>query len=209
MMQEAALAPGTEGARADRADRQLLPGALHGGRSAGADATASIADRQYQKLSGGQKRLAQFALALCGRPALLFLDEPTVGLDAAARDMLWSTLRQVVAQGTAVVLTTHYLEEAEALAHRVAVLAKGKLIAQGSVDEVRSVVDRKRVRCLTRVPVEEVLQWPGVMTAAIKDGRLEVVATDADGVVSGCSWATTRPATWKCNAPAWPKPSPS
>ena len=71
-----------------------------------------------------------------------------MGLDAAARDMLWSTLRQVVAQGTAVVLTTHYLEEAEALAHRVAVLAKGKLIAQGSVDEVRSVVDRKRVRCL-------------------------------------------------------------
>jgi ABC-type multidrug transport system ATPase subunit/peptidoglycan/LPS O-acetylase OafA/YrhL len=145
--------------------------------------TAPIADRQYQKLSGGQNRLAQFALAVCGRPALLFLDEPTVGLDAAARDMLWSTLRQVVAQGTAVVLTTHYLEEAEALAHRVAVLAKGKLIALGSVDEVRSVVDRKRVRCSTTVPIEEVLRWPGVMTAAVKDGRLEVVATDAEGVV--------------------------
>jgi ABC-2 type transport system ATP-binding protein len=145
--------------------------------------TAGIAERQYQKLSGGQKRLAQFALALCGRPALLFLDEPTVGLDAAARDMLWGTLRQVVAQGTAVVLTTHYLEEAEALAHRVAVLARGKLIAHGSVDEVRSVVERRRVRCQTAVPVEDVRGWPGVLTAAIKDGRLEVVATDADGVV--------------------------
>ena len=145
--------------------------------------TAAIADRQYQKLSGGQKRLAQFALALCGRPSLLFLDEPTVGLDAAARDMLWYTLRQLVAQGTAVVLTTHYLEEAEALADRVAVLAKGRLIAHGSVDEVRSVVDRKRVRCLTGVPAEEVRRWPGVQSAAMTDGRLEVVATDADGVV--------------------------
>jgi ABC-2 type transport system ATP-binding protein len=96
--------------------------------------------------------------------------------------MLWSTATGGRG-GTAVVLTTHYLEEAEALAHRVAVLAKGKLIAQGSVDEVRSVVDRKRVRCSTTVPIEEVLRWPGVMTAAVRDGRLEVVASDAEGVV--------------------------
>jgi ABC-type multidrug transport system ATPase subunit len=183
MMQEAALAPELKVRELIALTTSYYPAPYTVDEVLELTRTAAIADRQYQKLSGGQKRLAQFALALCGRPALLFLDEPTVGLDAAARDMLWSTLRQVVAQGTAVVLTTHYLEEAEALADRVAVLAKGRLIAQGSVDEVRSVVDRKRVRCLTGVPAEEVRRWPGVQSAATTDGRLEVVATDADGVV--------------------------
>jgi ABC-type multidrug transport system ATPase subunit/peptidoglycan/LPS O-acetylase OafA/YrhL len=183
MMQEAALAPELKVRELIALTASYYPNPYTVDEVLALTRTTAIADRQYQKLSGGQKRLAQFALALCGRPALLFLDEPTVGLDAAARDMLWSTLRQVVDQGTAVVLTTHYLEEAEALAHRVAVLARGRLIAEGSVDEVRSVVDRKRVRCLTSVPVEEVLRWPGVHSAVLKERRLEVVATDADGVV--------------------------
>ena len=183
MMQEASLAPELKVRELIALTISYYPSPYTVDEVLALTRTAAIANRQYQKLSGGQKRLAQFALALCGRPALLFLDEPTVGLDAAARDMLWSTLRQVVEQGTAVVLTTHYLEEAEALADRVAVLAKGRLIALGSVDEVRSVVDRKRVRCLTGVPAEDVRCWPGVQSAATIDGRLEVVATDADGVV--------------------------
>ena len=183
MMQEASLAPELKVRELIALTTSYYPSPYTVEEVLTLTRTTAIANRPYQKLSGGQKRLAQFALALCGRPSLLFLDEPTVGLDAAARDMLWSTLRQVVAQGTAVVLTTHYLEEAEALADRVAVLAKGRLIAHGSVDEVRSVVDRKRVRCLTGVPAEEVRRWPGVQSAAMTDGRLEVVATDADGVV--------------------------
>ena len=65
----------------------------------------------------------QFALAICGRPPLLFLDEPTVGLDVEARETMWRTIRALLAQGCSIVLTTHYLEEAEALADRVAVLA--------------------------------------------------------------------------------------
>ena len=63
----------------------------------------------------------QFALAICGRPSLLFLDEPTVGLDVEARETMWRTIRELIAQGCSIVLTTHYLEEAEALADRVAV----------------------------------------------------------------------------------------
>jgi ABC-2 type transport system ATP-binding protein len=80
---------------------------------------ASLAQRPYGRLSGGQKRLVQFAIAICGRPELLFLDEPTVGLDVEARGLLWATVRQLRSSGTAIVLTTHYLEEAEALADRV------------------------------------------------------------------------------------------
>src|SRR5690606_30441263 len=75
--------------------------------------------RRYGKLSGGHKRRVQFALALCGRPRLLFLDEPTTGLDIEARQGLWRAVRELAAQGSGVLLTTHYIEEAEALADRV------------------------------------------------------------------------------------------
>jgi ABC-2 type transport system ATP-binding protein len=108
-----------------------------------------IADRPYAKLSGGQKRQVQFALAICGRPRLLFLDEPTTGLDVAARETLWATLRGLVGSGTSIVLTTHYIEEAEALADRVVVMAKGRRVASGAVEEIRAIVVRKRVDCST------------------------------------------------------------
>ena len=97
--------------------------------------TTALAHRPYGKLSGGQKRLSQFAMALCGRPQLLFLDEPTVGLDVKARERMWFTLREIVKRGTSIVLTTHYLEEAEALADRVIVLAKGRVVSSGTVGE--------------------------------------------------------------------------
>src|SRR3546814_5066097 len=77
--------------------------------------------------SGGQQRRVQFALALCGNPRLLFLDEPTTGMDIEARQGLWKAIRELSAQGCAVLLTTHYLEEAEALADRVVVLARGRV----------------------------------------------------------------------------------
>ena len=145
--------------------------------------TTALANRPYAKLSAGQKRQVQFALAVCGRPALLFLDEPTVGLDVQARETLWATVRHLVAHGSSIVLTTHYLEEAEALADRVAVLAKGRLIASGSVDEMRSLVARKRIRCTTVLTPDQVRSWPGVTHASSEGAYLQIVATDADAVV--------------------------
>jgi ABC-2 type transport system ATP-binding protein len=99
----------------------------------------AIANRRYGKLSGGQKRQAQFALAICGSPSLLFLDEPSANLDASVRHTLWAAVRKLVAAGTAVVLTTHYIEEAEALADRVVVLGGGRCIASGTAAEMRAV----------------------------------------------------------------------
>ncbi|RYY83139.1 MAG: ABC transporter ATP-binding protein, partial [Comamonadaceae bacterium] len=84
--------------------------------------------RAYGKLSGGQQRRVQFAIAVCGRPRLLFLDEPTTGLDIDARQKLWQAIRELVAQGSGVLLTTHYLEEAEALCNRIAMLKQGRVI---------------------------------------------------------------------------------
>lgn len=104
-------------------------------------ALAGVADllgRRYGALSGGQQRRVQFAMAMAGRPEILFLDEPTVGMDITARQSLWAAIRQLVAGGCAVVLTTHYLEEAEALADRVCVIAKGRVVSEGSVDALRA-----------------------------------------------------------------------
>ncbi|HTW37699.1 MAG TPA: ABC transporter ATP-binding protein [Steroidobacteraceae bacterium] len=139
--------------------------------------------RLYGKLSGGQQRRVQFALAVCGRPELLFLDEPTTGLDIEAREMVWSVIRALVAQGCAVLLTTHYLEEAEALAHRVAVLVRGRIVADGTLDEVRAQGVRRRISCITRVPPEHTRSWPGVSAARRQQERLEIEATVAEPVV--------------------------
>ncbi len=145
--------------------------------------TAALGGRPYGKLSAGQKRQVQFAIAVCGRPRLLFLDEPTVGLDVQSRETLWATVRQLVKAGASIVLTTHYLEEAEALADRVAVLAKGRLIASGSVSEMRALVVRSQIRCVTALAAEEVRRWPAVGNAARDREWLEVTTSNAESVV--------------------------
>lgn len=149
-------------------------------------ALAGITDlmgRKYADLSGGQQRRAQFAMALAGRPEILFLDEPTVGMDIASRQSLWASIRTLVAGGCAVVLTTHYLEEAEALADRVCVVARGKVISEGSVDALRAHVAVRRVRCVTRTDTATVSAWPGVTSVERQHGRLSLATADAESVV--------------------------
>ncbi|MBC8026636.1 MAG: ATP-binding cassette domain-containing protein [Steroidobacteraceae bacterium] len=145
--------------------------------------TTALAERSYGKLSGGQKRQVQFALAVVGRPRLVFLDEPSVGLDVQAREALWKSIRTLLADGCSVVLTTHYLEEAEMLATRVAVLAKGRVIATGSVAEMRALVARRQIRCESSIIPDIVRTWDGV-TEVTHDGiRLVVTTQDAEGIV--------------------------
>ena len=148
--------------------------------------TAGIADlveRRYGKLSEGQKRRVQFALAIAGRPRLLFLDEPTVGLHIEARQALWSTVRALVADGCSVLLTTHYLEEAEALADRVAVLARGRIVAEGSVRQIRARVAQRRIRCVSALAPETIGAWPGVRSICRDGERIEIVTDAAESVV--------------------------
>jgi ABC-type multidrug transport system ATPase subunit len=144
---------------------------------------SQFADRAYGKLSGGQKRQAQFAVAICGRPKVLFLDEPTVGLDIQAREAMWKSIRALLADGCSIVLTTHYLEEAEALADRVAVVAKGRVIASGSVDDMRALVSCRQISCESSLTAADVRSWPGVVDVALEDQKLRITATDAEGVV--------------------------
>lgn len=126
---------------------------------------AGISDllpRFYGKLSGGQQRRVQFALAICAKVEILFLDEPTVGLDIEAREAMWASLRRLAGEGCAIVLTTHYLEEAEALADRVVVMARGAVLAQGSVESIRARVSLCRISCISDLDVERVAQWHGI-----------------------------------------------
>ena len=142
-----------------------------------------VADRTFKQLSGGQKRLVQFGMAIVGRPELLFLDEPTVGLDTNARAALWQVLRDLVHEGSSIVLTTHYLEEAEALASRVAVVTHGRLVAGGTVDEIRAHVSRKTVSCRSSLAPATINAWPEVLQLSQESGRQTLVTRDAEAVL--------------------------
>ena len=133
-----------------------------------------IAERRYENLSGGQKRQLQFGLALVGRPELLFLDEPTVGMDVQAREALWRVIRELLHEGCSILLTTHYLEDAEALADRVAVMARGKLVTTGTVDEIRAHVSRKQVSFVSGLSVDVIRGWPEVLTVAVERDRVQI-----------------------------------
>ncbi|PBJ81624.1 multidrug ABC transporter ATP-binding protein [Lysobacteraceae bacterium NML93-0399] len=142
-----------------------------------------LMSRRYGRLSGGQQRRVQFAAALCGRPRLLFLDEPTTGLDIEARQQLWRAIRELVAGGAGVLLTTHYLEEADALADRVVVLDRGRVRMSGSAAEVRAQVAQRHVACDTHLPDAEIASWPGVQQVTRTGPRVAIIARDADALV--------------------------
>jgi ABC-2 type transport system ATP-binding protein len=142
-----------------------------------------LARRPYGKLSGGQKRQVQFALAICGRPELLFLDEPTVGMDVQAREALWKVIRELLHEGCSIVLTTHYLEEAEALADRVAVMARGRLVTTGTVEEIRAHVSRKQVSFSSTLSPEDVRGWPEVLSLENGRGRMQITTRAAEALL--------------------------
>jgi ABC-type multidrug transport system ATPase subunit/peptidoglycan/LPS O-acetylase OafA/YrhL len=183
MMQDVALDPTLRVRELVELSASYYPAPMSVSDALAVTGTAALSERLYDKLSGGQKRQVQFAIAIAGRPRLLFLDEPTVGLDIEARQLMWTSIRSLIAQGCSIVLTTHYLEEAEALADRVAVVTNGRLIASGTVDEVRSLVVRKRIRCVTAVDAAEVRRWPGVVDVTHEASLMLITATDAEAIV--------------------------
>ncbi|MEV4811059.1 ABC transporter ATP-binding protein [Micromonospora avicenniae] len=135
--------------------------------------------RQTGGLSGGQRRRLAVALAFVGRPRLVLLDEPTTGLDVEARRTLWDAIRAFHADGGTVLLSSHYLEEVEALADRVVVIGHGRVLADDSVDAVRSVVGVRRVSFVA----DDLPALPGVVRSEVIDGRNHLLTTDADQLV--------------------------
>lgn len=142
-----------------------------------------IEDRMFGELSGGQKQRMLFALSLCGDPDLLFLDEPTVGMDIEARRGLWHQIRTLASRGKTVLLTTHYLEEADALAHRVVVINRGRVVSEGTPAEIKRMSGGRRIRCQTKLDAEYLRTLPSVTSVEENSGTVVVTAQHAELVV--------------------------
>ena len=142
-----------------------------------------LAGRPVNKLSGGEKQRLMFALAVCGNPELLFLAEPTAGLDLEARRALWETVRTLAADGRTIVLTTHYLEEADALADRIVVITRGRIAATGSPAEIKRNVAQRRIRCITRIALPQIEALPGVSAVSRIGEQVEIISAQPEPVV--------------------------
>ena len=149
-------------------------------RAAGLD---GLEGRLFGTLSGGQQRRVLFGIALCGDPELVFVDEPTTGLDAEVRRTLWATLRDLAATGRGVVLTTHYLEEADALADRVVVLNQGRVIAEGTPAQIKLLVPGRRITAESSIGAQQASGWAGVHHAQRDGTRLELLVSEPEPVL--------------------------
>jgi ABC-2 type transport system ATP-binding protein len=133
---------------------------------------------RVSQLSGGEKRRLDLALAVLGQPDVLFLDEPTTGLDPEARRNVWELVRTMVAQGTTVLLTTHYLDEAEQLAQRLAIMHEGRIVTEGTLADV---LGERGTRITFRLPAvrpSELPYGPGLAPRSVKlDGEAFTVET--------------------------------
>ncbi|WP_333608756.1 ABC transporter ATP-binding protein [Arsukibacterium sp.] len=141
------------------------------------------AKQRFGRLSGGQKQRLLFALALAGKPCLLFLDEPTLGMDVEARRNLWQQISQLQQQGVSIVLTTHYLEEAEQLADRIMVLHQGKFIASGSPSELKALTRYKVVKCCSALADAALLALPGVLQLSRQQHGVTLHSSQAEQTV--------------------------
>jgi ABC-2 type transport system ATP-binding protein len=140
-------------------------------------------NRKFRDLSGGQKQRVLFALAICGNPDLLFLDEPTVGLDVEARHLLWDEIRKLLRRGKTVVLTTHYLEEADALADRIAVINEGSTVAEGTPAQIKARTAGKKIRCVTRLRAAVIKDTPEVLEVNEDRDAMVIHTANAESVL--------------------------
>ncbi len=144
-----------------------------------------IADRKVNKLSGGQAQRVRFALATAGDSNLIVLDEPTTGMDVSARQAFWATMREQADQGRTVLFATHYLEEADAIADRVLVLHRGRLLADGTAAEIKAKAGARRIAFDLQGPIDEAAlrTLPFLTSLDVSGQTVRIQSSDADATV--------------------------
>lgn len=134
-------------------------------------------NRYSKKLSGGEKQRLLFALSICGNPKLLFLDEPSVGMDVEARQGLWQAIRDLRAAGTGIFLTTHYLEEADNLADDIVLIKQGTIIKRGSSEQIKASISHTTIRFISNEKPEVFKLLPAVVSVQ-SSGKFIQLHTD-------------------------------
>jgi ABC-2 type transport system ATP-binding protein len=143
-------------------------------------------DKMATALSGGQQRRLGFALAAAGDPEVIFLDEPTVGMDVTSRQLFWDTVRAMASRGKTVVLTTHYLEEADNLADRIVVINHGKVIADGTPSEIKANTTGRVISFTAGAAVmtESLKALPGVTDVEWSGRRVKLFSPNTDSLIA-------------------------
>jgi ABC-2 type transport system ATP-binding protein len=142
---------------------------------------AEFAGRRTNKLSGGQAQRVRFAVALVANPDLLLLDEPTAAIDVEGRREFWAAMRAVAAEGKTVIFATHYLEEADAYADRIVLMARGRIVADGSATEIKAKVSGRTIRAtLPGADVAQLAALPGVANAELRGDAVALACGDSD-----------------------------
>ena len=145
---------------------------------------SEITDRRSERLSGGERQRLRFAVALVSDPDLLVLDEPTVGMDVESRRAFWSTVRELSAHGKTFLFATHYLEEADAYADRVVLMAHGRVVADGPPTEIKAIVGSRTIRAtLPDVPLEELERLTGVTHAERHGESVALACSNSDAAL--------------------------
>lgn len=132
--------------------------------------------RRASRLSEGERQRLRFAMAICGWPSVLYLDEPTANLDVEARRRFWDCVQELSTKNRSILFTTHNLEEADKLAHRIVLLNEGKVIHQGAPQQIRALIAIQHISCRTKASLEAVQRLEGVKEARYDGGYLKVVA---------------------------------
>ncbi|GAA0927516.1 ABC transporter ATP-binding protein [Virgisporangium aurantiacum] len=142
---------------------------------------ADILQRRTERLSGGETQRVRFALALVGDPRMLILDEPTAAMDISARRSFWATIRMYVADGRTVLFSTHYLEEADAIADRIILMANGRIVADGPATAIRAVTATRMLRCtLPAAEPDALRRLPAVFTVEVNGDAVTIRSGDSD-----------------------------
>ncbi|MEP0357371.1 ABC transporter ATP-binding protein [Paraglaciecola sp.] len=142
-------------------------------------------NRYSKKLSGGEKQRLLFALSICGNPKLLFLDEPSVGMDIESRQSMWQAIRDLKSTGTSIVLTTHYLQEADSLADEILLLKDGKVVKRGSSEAIKASVNHTTIRFCTDLDAAAFDGFDGVVSCAKSGKYIEVQTSNASQCLQG------------------------